>query len=98
MHNEEEASVVTVMFSDNKKMLNTLSPQKCDFADDILKCMCVNEEKNKIALKIVPWGPIDNIPALNQIMAWCWSGDKPLCKAIIALFTDACMRHSASMS
>ena len=23
-------------------------------------------------------GPINNIPALNQVMAWCQPGDKPL--------------------
>ena len=28
--------------------------------------------------KFVPYGPINNIPALVQIMAWCRPGDKPL--------------------
>ena len=32
----------------------------------------------KISLKFVPKGPIDNIPALVQIMAWCCPGDKSL--------------------
>ena len=32
----------------------------------------------KISLKFVPKGPINNIPALVQIMAWCRPGDKPL--------------------
>ena len=32
----------------------------------------------QISLKFVPKGPIDNKPALVQVMAWCWSGDKPL--------------------
>ena len=32
----------------------------------------------KISLKFVPDGPINNIPALFQIMAWCRPGDKPL--------------------
>ena len=31
-----------------------------------------------ISLKFVPRGPINNIPSLVQIMAWCWPGDKPL--------------------
>ena len=30
----------------------------------------------KISLKFVPSGPINNIPALVQIMAWRRSGDK----------------------
>ena len=32
----------------------------------------------KISLKFVPKGPINNIPALDQIMAWRRPGDKPL--------------------
>ena len=32
----------------------------------------------KIALKFAPNGPINNIPALVQIMTWRRSGDKPL--------------------
>ena len=53
----------------------------------------------KISLKFVPKGPINNNPALVQIMAWRWSGDKPLCEPMtVSYFTDAYMRHSASMS
>ena len=32
----------------------------------------------KMSLKLVPYGPINNISALVQIMAWRRSGDKPL--------------------
>ena len=28
------------------------------------------------SLKSVPDGPIDNILALLQVMAWCWPGDE----------------------
>ena len=31
-----------------------------------------------ISLKFIPKGPINNIPALFQIIAWRWIGDKPL--------------------
>ena len=31
-----------------------------------------------ISLKFIPKGWINNIPALVQIMAWCWLGHKPL--------------------
>ena len=31
-----------------------------------------------ISLKFAPKGPIDNIPALVQILACRWPGDKPL--------------------
>ena len=32
----------------------------------------------KISLKFVHKGPINNIPALGQIISWCRPGDKPL--------------------
>ena len=49
----------------------------------------------KISLRFVPWGLVNNIPALVLIMAWRRPGDKPLSEPMI---TDAYMRHSASMS
>ena len=52
----------------------------------------------KISLKFVPKGPIDNDPALVKIMAWRRIGDKPLSEPMLALFTDAYMRHSASIN
>ena len=39
-----------------------------------MKCMDFDD----ISLKFVPKGPINNIPALVQIMAWRRPGDKPL--------------------
>ena len=63
--------------------INTLRPRQngCHFADDISKCIFLNENAwipIKISLKFVPQGPINNIPALVQIMAWRRPGDKPL--------------------
>ena len=63
--------------------VNTLRPRQDGrhFADDIFKCIFVNENlwiPIKISLKFVPKGPINNIPALVQIMAWRRPGDKPL--------------------
>ena len=52
----------------------------------------------KISLNFVPKGPINNIPALVQIMAWRRPGDKPLFEPLMANLTDAYMRHSTSMS
>ena len=52
----------------------------------------------QISLKFVPKGPIDNIPALVQIMAWRRSGDKPLSELMLTQFTDAYMRHKGEMS
>ena len=49
--------------------VNTLRPRQNGrhFADDILKCIFLNENVRipiEISLKFVPKGPIDNIPAL----------------------------------
>ena len=64
-------------------------------ADDIFKCIFLNENLwilIKISLKFVPKGPINNIPALVQVMAWHNSGDKPLSEPTMD------MHHLASMS
>ena len=60
-----------------------LSPRQdgCHFADDIFTCIFFNENcciLIKFSLKYVCKGPIDNNPALVQILAWHWSGSKPL--------------------
>ena len=62
---------------------NTLRPRRNEqhFADDIFKRIFFNENgwiSIKISLKSLPKGPINNIPALVQIMAWRRPGDKPL--------------------
>ena len=45
----------------------------------------------KISLKFVPKGPINNIPALVQIMAWRRPGDKPLSEPMmVSLLTHIC--------
>ena len=61
---------------------NTLGPRQHGrhFADDIFRCIFLNENvwiPIKISLKFVPKGPVNNIPALVQIMAWRRPGDKP---------------------
>ena len=50
-------------------------------ADDISNCFFLNENdifQIQISLKYVPSSPVDNKPALNQVMAWRRIGDKPL--------------------
>ena len=56
-------------------LLNTLRPRQNgrNFPDDIFTWVFLNENVRisiKISLKFVPWGPINNIPSLVQIMAW----------------------------
>ena len=68
--------------------INTLRPRQNGrhFADNIFKYISLNENvwiPNKISLKFVPRGPINNIPELVQIMAWRRPGDKPLSEAML---------------
>ena len=41
---------------------------------------------------------MNNKAILIQVMAWCWTGDKPLPEPILAEFTDAYIRHYGEMS
>ena len=77
--------------------VNTLRPRQDGhhFPDDIFRCIFVNEKFYiliKISLKFVPTGPNNNIPSLFQIMAWRWSGDKPLSETmVISWLTHICV-------
>ena len=78
-----------------------LSQNGHHFANDIFKCIFLNENvwiSIKISPKFIHKGPIDNIPGLVQRMAWRRPGDKPLSEPMMVWFTDAYMRHWASMS
>ena len=71
------------------KSINTMRPRQNGhlLADDTFKCIFLNENAwipIKISLKFVPKGPINNIPALVQIMAWRRPGDKPLSEPMMA--------------
>ena len=52
----------------------------------------------EISPKLVPKGPIGNKFALVQVMARCCLGDKPSSEPVMTWFTDASIRHSASVS
>ena len=70
-------------------------------ADDTFKCILLNEDdkiSNRFSLKIVPRSPIDNKPALVQVLAWCREGDKPFPEPMLTHFTDANMPHSGTMN
>ena len=67
---------------------NSLRPRQNGrhFADDIFKCIFLNGNvwiPIKISLKFVLKGPINDIPALVQIMAWRRPGDKPLSELML---------------
>ena len=64
-------------------VINTLRPRQNGrhLADDSFKWIFLNEDvwiPIKISLNFVPQGPVNNIPALVQIMAWRRPRDKPL--------------------
>ena len=77
--------------------INRLRPRQNGrhFADDIFKCILLNENvwiPNKISLKFVPKGLINNIPSLVQIMAWRRPGDKPLSEPMmVSSLTRICV-------
>ena len=78
-------------------VVNTLRPRPNGrhFADDTFKRIFLNENDRisiKISLKFVPKGPINNIPALVQIMAWRRPGAKPLSEPMmVSLSTHICV-------
>ena len=76
--------------------VNTLrSRQNGHFSDDIYKCLFINENvwiSINISLKFVPKSPINNIPALVQIMALRRPGDKPLSEPMmVSLLMHICV-------
>ena len=77
--------------------INTLRPRQSGhhLSDDIYKGIFLIENvwiPIKFSLKFVPKGPIHNIPALVQIMAWRRPGDKPLSEPmVVSLLTHICV-------
>ena len=65
-------------------------------ADDNFKCIFLYENDIIpiwISLKFVPRSPIDNKPALAQVMAWHWTDTKPIPQLILTQFSNAYMQH-----
>ena len=77
--------------------LNTLRSRQNGrhFPDDIFKLIFLIKNvciSTKISLKFVPQVPINNIPALVQIIAWHRSGDKALSEPMMDNFlTHICV-------
>ena len=78
-------------------LFNTMSPRQNGrhFPNDIFKCIFLNENvyiSFKISLTFVPKGPVNNIPALVQIMACRRPGDKSLTEPMmVSLLTHICV-------
>ena len=96
-HRTRQVQPVVSKLETRGTSFNTLGPRQNGrhFADDIFKCIFVNENvwiPIKISLKFVPKGPINNMPALVQIMAWGRAGDKPLSEPMmVSLPTHICI-------
>ena len=81
----------------NSLRLHTLGQRKngCHFPDDIFKWIFLNENVwilIKISLNFGPKGPINNIPALVQIMAWRRPGAKTLSEPMmVSLLMHICV-------
>ena len=75
--------------------ISRLRQNGCYFPDNIFECIFLKENAwipIKISLKFVPKSPINNIPALVQIMAWRRPGNKPLSEAmLVSLPTQICV-------
>ena len=97
MSAQHQSFVTPVCYAARISAFNSLRPRqnRRHFADDIFKCIFFNETiwiLIKISLKFVPKGPINNIPALVQIMAWRRPGDKPLSEPMmLSLLTHICV-------
>ena len=91
--NETQIIWITIQ----KASFNTLRPRRNEqhFADDIYKCIFFDENvwiSIKISMKFVSKGPINNIPALVQIIVWHRPGDKPLSEPMmVRLPTHICV-------
>ena len=77
-----ESQFVGKVLAEVITIINTFRPRQNGrhFPDDIFKWIFFNENvwmSIKISLKFVSQGPINNKPALVQIMAWRRPGDKP---------------------
>ena len=87
------AAVMTSQCFPHNWPIITLRPRRNEqhFADDIFKRIFFNENvwiSIKIFdKKVVPRGPINNISALVQIMAWRRPGDKPLSEPMMVRST-----------
>ena len=84
--------------------INKLRPMQNghQFPDDIFQCIFFNENvwiSIKISVKFVPKGPINNIPALVEIMAWRWPGNKPLSEQMmVRLLMHMCITRTQWVS
>ena len=87
----------SVWNNSNRTHINTLRPRQSGshLPYNNFKVICFYENCCifiKILLKFIPRGPINTIPALVQIIAWCRLGGKPLPEPMmISVLTYTCV-------
>ena len=92
-----KANFINLGQTKSKWVINSLRPRqnRRHFADNVFKCNFLYENvwiPIKISLKFVPKGPINNIPAMVQIMAWRRPDNKPLSEPMmVSLLTHICV-------
>ena len=72
-----------------------LDKMAANLADDVFECVFLYKMTKipiQISVKFVPRSPIDNKPALVQVMAWRLINDKPLSEPMMTQFNEAYMR------
>ena len=65
-------------------------------SENNFKCIFLNENDRiliQISLKYVSMSPVENKPALVQVMAWSRTGNKPLPEPMLTPFTGTYMQH-----
>ena len=88
LQNQHEQMGIDIKLKTRTNILSSLKPRQNGrhFADDIFKCIFLNENmwiSINISLNFVSKGPIKNIPSLVQIMTWRRPGDKPLSEPVM---------------
>ena len=93
-YNNQFSSWCLIMWHSRVNILR-LRQNGCHFPDDIFKCIFLKENVQsliKISLKLALMGPMNNIPALVQIMAWRRVGNKPLSEPMmVSLLKHICI-------
>ena len=84
-----EASFETILYHTTRLIIINVKDKHCP--DDVFNWIIFNEII-KISLKFVPWGPLNDIPAMVQIMIWHRPADKSLSDPMmVSLLTHICV-------
>ena len=89
-------SFIHHVIADNALNSSPLDKLAAILAHGNFKCIFLNENDRipiRVSLKFVARSPVDDKPALVQVMGCRQTGDKSLPELMLTQFTDAYMRH-----